>query len=412
MNSLPRPRVLVATCANWISLARLPQAIAAGGCEPHVFAPAGDRAALSRRVAVHHLAPKPIGAYVEALKGFIEARGDDFAWIIAADDILVRELAARAEEPWVRRLLPIQPGRLPASFLTGKEEFVAAMESWSLPVPREVAVHGSEDLERGAAELRFPIIVKPADGSGGRGVFRASTPDEAMTRWFAEKRSGVWVAQEFVEGRICLLEFLMRDGELLCWQLSHKCRVHPAPYGPSSARRFLESPLAEACLREFGKQTAYHGLGSFDLILRDDGSLAFIELNARATSGLCLKHQSGADFGAAIRALAEGRGGSFVGPVRDHRERPLFPQDMVRSLETEPFRQVASRVLTPSTWQDAAWRDPGLLRVQLALVLPLLKMRTWMAMKAAMPAWAADAVRLAAGVRTKAPVGGIQGRVK
>lgn len=66
-----------------------------------------------------------------------------------------------------------------------------------------------------AAELRFPLVVKPADGSGSKGVVRVTHPDElpaagARARAFAAAEAVI--AEEFVEGRQLAVEIFMRDG--------------------------------------------------------------------------------------------------------------------------------------------------------------------------------------------------------
>jgi biotin carboxylase len=84
------------------------------------------------------------------------------------------------------------------------------------PAPVAVRVASAEDLRAAAARLGFPVIVKPVDGVGSKGVTRvdvASDLERAWERGIAVTRVGVLVCEEFVEGPEVSVEGLTWGGQ-------------------------------------------------------------------------------------------------------------------------------------------------------------------------------------------------------
>src|SRR5262249_23209517 len=66
-----------------------------------------------------------------------------------------------------------------------------------------------------AAALRFPLVVKPVDGSGSKGVVHITRPDDlptAVADAHTFSASQVVIAEEFIQGRPLAVETFMRDG--------------------------------------------------------------------------------------------------------------------------------------------------------------------------------------------------------
>ncbi|WP_084338068.1 ATP-grasp domain-containing protein [Actinomadura oligospora] len=141
-----------------------------------------------------------------------------------------------------------------------------------------------------AARLRFPLVVKPADGSGSKGVVRVTGPDDldaavAHARAFAA--SGAVIAEEVVEGRQLVIETFMRDGrphfsavlekefvpgtDFMVGRLRCPARL------PSATLARLEATAARLC-EALG---IADGPANFDVVLGPDGRERVIEVNAR-----------------------------------------------------------------------------------------------------------------------------------
>lgn len=146
------------------------------------------------------------------------------------------------------------------------------------------------ELVANAAGLRFPLVVKPADGSGSKGVRRVPHPDGlpaaiAHARIFAA--SGAVIVEEFVEGRPLAVEIFMRDGTAHFTDVQEKefvldtdfvlARLHSPARLPAATRARLEATAERLCLA-LGITS---GPANFDIVLGPDGRERVIEANPR-----------------------------------------------------------------------------------------------------------------------------------
>lgn len=82
------------------------------------------------------------------------------------------------------------------------------------PSPKSVCVESAEELKKG--ELRYPLIVKPVDRSGSRGVFRIESPEGLSEAIEAAKAVGFEkkaVVEEFARGQEYSVECISWEGE-------------------------------------------------------------------------------------------------------------------------------------------------------------------------------------------------------
>ncbi|MGI6045522.1 MAG: ATP-grasp domain-containing protein [Eggerthellaceae bacterium] len=97
---------------------------------------------------------------------------------------------------------------------TNKHLMREAFEVANCPSPRSIQV----DLDTNLSELNFdfPIIVKPEDRSGSRGVTRLDSPDglcDAVHLAIESGFDGKALVEEFVSGLECSVEFISWQGE-------------------------------------------------------------------------------------------------------------------------------------------------------------------------------------------------------
>lgn len=141
-----------------------------------------------------------------------------------------------------------------------------------------------------AAGLRLPLVAKPADGSGSKGVVRVTRLDYLPTavahaRTFAA--SGTVIVEEFVEGRPLAVETFMRDGRSHFTDIQEKefipgtdfvvGRLRCPARLPSATFARLESTAEQLCLA----LGIVDGPANFDVVLGPDGRERIIEINAR-----------------------------------------------------------------------------------------------------------------------------------
>ncbi|MDD5944032.1 ATP-grasp domain-containing protein [Fibrobacter sp.] len=84
-----------------------------------------------------------------------------------------------------------------------KDKYRALATRLGIPTPRALVVRSVADFETATAQLTFPIIVKPVDLTGGKGIHRAATADEARVAYkdaCSRTREDHIVVEEFVQG--------------------------------------------------------------------------------------------------------------------------------------------------------------------------------------------------------------------
>ena len=93
-----------------------------------------------------------------------------------------------------------------------KDKYRALATRLGIPTPRAITVKVADtnaagnscaDFEAAIAQLTFPIIVKPVDLTGGKGIHRAANPEEARVAYkdaCSRTRQDHVVVEEFVQG--------------------------------------------------------------------------------------------------------------------------------------------------------------------------------------------------------------------
>ena len=139
-----------------------------------------------------------------------------------------------------------------------------------------------------AAQLRFPIMVKPVDGSGSKGVTHVTHPDHlpaAVARAHSYSASRTVIAEEFLPGRPLAIEVFMHNGRAVMACIKDKefvgggfvvKRLRTA-HLPSATRDRIKATVERLC-RALG---ITDGPANFDAVLGTDGHERIIEANAR-----------------------------------------------------------------------------------------------------------------------------------
>lgn len=264
-----------------------------------------------------------------------------------------------------------------------KATTVALAEGLGIRVPR-TATHPDQAL---AGHLGWPVVVKTRQGSGSRGVFRAS--DAKSLRALLERlrdRDPAPVLQECLpQGRkfdVCLL--YDQRGQAVATFVQEELRGYPLWGGPSTLQESVSRPdlvaLAQRLLAPLGWR------GPVEVEFMEDprtGEPVLMEINPRFWASLDLAVACGVDFPLQTAQLAlGGRTEPVAAYPLGRRCRWLLPGDLLhflanpKRLEMQPAFWAT---LDARTHDDIlSWDDPlptfGFL---LAVVRYALDLRMW-----------------------------------
>lgn len=167
----------------------------------------------------------------------------------------------------------------------------------SMPAAR---VYQPEQLTAG--KLKYPVLVKPADGSGSQGVFKAN--DQRELRFFMRYVPRALV-QEFLEGPEYTIDVLADfNGRVRC--VVPRLRMQVRAGEVSKGMTVKDQQLIKMAKGVVEKLPGVAGPVTLQAFLTGKG-LRFVEINPRFGGGFPLSAQAGADFPGWIIELALGK---------------------------------------------------------------------------------------------------------
>ena len=175
-----------------------------------------------------------------------------------------------------------------------KVEAKRALADAGLPLVPGTEAVGADDVHTAAAEIGFPVLLKPSAGGGGKGMRLVERPDDledALSGASAEALAAfgdgtLYLERLITPARHVEIQVLCdADGGVLTLgerecsiQRRHQKLIEesPSPALDDSTRELMESGVARAC-----HAISYLNAGTFEFLLAPDGAYYFIELNAR-----------------------------------------------------------------------------------------------------------------------------------
>lgn len=173
--------------------------------------------------------------------------------------------------------------------------------------------------------FKFPLIVKPTDRSGSRGVEKVLDPvqlDAAIQRARKESFSNTAIIEEFVTGREISVESISYKGRHYILQITDKVTTG-APYfvelehhQPSSLPDDIKEQVKKIVLHALDALHIEYGASHSELKITEDGDIRVIEIGARMggdfIGSTLVRLSTGYDFLEAVIKVAMGE---FEEPV-------------------------------------------------------------------------------------------------
>jgi len=138
--------------------------------------------------------------------------------------------------------------------------------------------------------FKFPLIVKPTDRSGSRGVEKVLDPvqlEEAILRAQNESFEHKAIIEEFVTGREISVESISNEGNHYILQITDKVTtgapffVELEHHQPSSLPENIKNRVREIVLNALDALHIQYGASHSELKITEDGDIRVIEIGAR-----------------------------------------------------------------------------------------------------------------------------------
>lgn len=157
-----------------------------------------------------------------------------------------------------------------------------------VPSPKFTLVDDADHYQ--ITGFRFPLIVKPTDRSGSRGVEKVLDPvqlEEAINRARKESFEHKAIIEEFVTGREISVESISNEGKHTILQITDKVTtgapffVELEHHQPSSLPEDIKSHVCEIVLHALDALHVKYGASHSELKITEDNDIRVIEIGAR-----------------------------------------------------------------------------------------------------------------------------------
>jgi len=208
------------------------------------------------------------------------------------------ELIARNRARFEPLMKVAAPSIKSIQLVSPKNHLAALTEEAKLDAPKTWRPETPEQLRALAPKLSFPVIVKPIDGAGGRGVSCVDTIAEAEAAAVELGYERPPLVQECIDGEDYCVAVLARAGELKAIMAYRNVTTFPREAGAGAVRETVDAEPFRATVEKLLAVTSWDGVAQIDF--RWDGSAEskpqLIEVNARFWAGIFHSVESGVDF--------------------------------------------------------------------------------------------------------------------
>lgn len=205
---------------------------------------------------------------------------------------------------------------------TNKSKMRKAFEDFGVKSPKSIMVSTSKNIS--LEDMRFPLIVKPTDRSGSRGVTKVDSYkglEQAIDRAVFESIEKKAVVEEYVEGVEVSIETISWQGNHYVLTITDKVTTG-SPYfvelehhQPSGLSNNIQIRLKEETLKALNALQIEYGAGHSEFKINKDGEIFIIEVGARMGGDFIGSHlvelSTGYDFVKGVIEIALG----FFNPI-------------------------------------------------------------------------------------------------
>ncbi len=190
-------------------------------------------------------------------------------------------IAHRDELAKVVRVLPL-PCTEAYETATDKSRLAVFMQAHGIPAP-DTILDIRNNLPAKLESFRFPVLLKPVEGAGGRGITRYETAGALLSAVAALPPTGNYLIQNCLAGYDIDCNVLYEDGRLVAYSIQKG--LVPAlssAYAPTEAIEFVRSRAVLTVVNELMSALHWSGVAHIDLRYDEHtDQMRVIEINTR-----------------------------------------------------------------------------------------------------------------------------------
>jgi len=259
------------------------------------------------------------------------------------------------------------PGFESINKVNPKDVFATTCESLDLKIPKTFQTKNIEGLDPFKDQFDYPILIKPVDAVGGRGICKANSFDELKSLYEESNQNYGTppLVQEVIDGEDYCLSTLCDHGEIIAHMAYKNLYQYPRESGAGIMRETIDDEPFMETARKLLKGLKWNGIAQIDFRWsgKPDEPAYLIEVNPRFWAGLFHSVKSGIDFPWLLYQL------TAEGTVSDESHVEIGAKTKVPGLWTLSALQDIAESEThfdelKKTWKltwdknnDAQWRD-------------------------------------------------------
>lgn len=257
----------------------------------------------SRHVSNYFLYPDPlkdeqdfIDRMIEKVKAFHP--GDDRPYVLMPiykeTDILAKHKDALS--PYIQVATPCFEAM---EKLHAKDKLARTLKDLNVRAPKTFLPETEDEI--GELDLKFPVIIKPYQQTGGRGIHKVENKNDLRSFWQQnqEKYNQKSLIQEAVDGEDYCLTALYDHGTLKASMAYRNLHTFPPnDSGAGSLRETIEDARFTEIANDLMSPLKWNGVAEIDFLWneKEDSAPYLIEVNSRFWGGLFQSVESGIDF--------------------------------------------------------------------------------------------------------------------
>lgn len=160
-------------------------------------------------------------------------------------------------------------------------------------------VASKDDIKSIINRIKFPVMVKPVDGSGSRGASKVLEPDSLFSACYDainNSKSGKALIESFIDGKEYGVESFVYDGEIYVMGVMKKWMTQPPYYAelghayPSGLDNKIEDKIKETVKKAIKAIGINFGPVNMDVLVTSEGKVHIVDIGARMGGNLIYSH--------------------------------------------------------------------------------------------------------------------------